>query len=205
MDKGEVMKSLSKIPPEKYYEACITYHLVNEFKERFGLEIYPFSISQTEEAGEGYDFGYLLNDASFVLQYKRPYVYSNGTFYWKIEREQLNTIISNSLGLKSYYALPAFSDINQWFQGFESSYFAESNQLNHYLKKKDAATPTINSNAGILKKGADFFETFHGLEQMRNLAYKARPVTLHDITKLSCELDEDIRNTMWIYLIREYV
>lgn len=36
------------IPPEKYYEACLTYHFVRQF-ELIGGKLYPFSISQKKK------------------------------------------------------------------------------------------------------------------------------------------------------------
>ena len=48
-------------PPEKYYEACVTYHIVRYYEENFDERIFPFSISQIQEKREGYDFGYLRN------------------------------------------------------------------------------------------------------------------------------------------------
>ena len=45
------------IPPERYYEACITHHLVR-LAEMRGRRLYPFSISQLREKACGFDFGY---------------------------------------------------------------------------------------------------------------------------------------------------
>lgn len=38
-----------KFPPEKYYEACITYHIVRYCEEKQMGRIFPFGISQIQE------------------------------------------------------------------------------------------------------------------------------------------------------------
>ena len=110
------------------------YYLVNEFKERFNIKLYPFSISQIEEYNEGYDFGYRFSSKSFVIQYKRPNANNQENYYWKINREQLDKLCANNK-FKSYYALPAFTGTDKWFKGFEECFFVDSVKLQNYLKK----------------------------------------------------------------------
>lgn len=201
MDSSEL--EIKNRPPEKYYEACITYHLVNEFKQRFDIELYPFSISQIEEYTEGYDFGYKFSCDSFVIQYKRPDVYSNGEYYWKINREQLDKLNSNNYKLRAYYALPAFIDTNKWFEGFESTFFVEAAKLQYFLKSKINKNNNINSKSKILEDSDHFIKKYdYG---QKNLAYaeEVQSVTMKDIIQLANGIEKEMRNNTWVYLMRE--
>ena len=43
----------NSFPPEKYYEACITYHILRYYEEKRIGRIFPFSISQIREKQKG--------------------------------------------------------------------------------------------------------------------------------------------------------
>lgn len=43
------MINLYDTPPEKYYEACITFNLIQYFSTNYGKKVYPFSITQLRE------------------------------------------------------------------------------------------------------------------------------------------------------------
>jgi hypothetical protein len=126
---------MSCFPPEKYYEACITYHLVNEFRDRFDQTLYPISISQIEEHFKGYDFGYCFSGSSFFIQYKRPVTLQNDIYSWHIDKDQLQIINKRSDLFKTYYALPAFSDMMEWYGGIDHTYFIVAPIFQHMLKK----------------------------------------------------------------------
>lgn len=113
----------NSFPPEKYYEACITYHILRYYEEKRIGRIFPFSISQIREKTEGYDFGYYLEDKEyFFIQYKRPYY---GSSAWQINIGQLNTIVENGIGKITYYAFPDFHNIFEWYTGLENTFFFE--------------------------------------------------------------------------------
>lgn len=200
---GSLESIIKNRPPEKYYEACITHHLVNEFKERFNIKLYPFSISQIEEYTEGYDFGYKFSGNSFVIQYKRPDVYSGGDYYWKINREQLDKLNANNHKFKAYYALPAFIDTNKWFEGLETTFFSEAMKLQYHLKIKNNKNNIVNSKCKILENSDQFFNKYdYG---QKNLAYavEEQSVTMKDIIQLANGIDKEMRNNTWVYLMRE--
>ncbi|WP_111927791.1 hypothetical protein [Clostridium tertium] len=197
---------MSDFPPEKYYEACITYHLVKEFEERFDIKLFPFSISQIEEKSRGYDFGYTYSNQSFFIQYKRPSIYeSKKTIYsWQICREQLSVINCQHFSLRTYYALPAFIDTMQWFEGLENTYFVLAPNLENYLKNKaNTKTSNINSNIDILKKW-DYFLQFYDPIQS-NVAYvvNQKGITINDIVNLAKKLDRETRECTWVYLMED--
>ena len=196
---------MSNFPPEKYYEACITYNIVKEFDER-EKRIYPFSISQIEERSKGYDFGYTYSNKSFFIQYKRPLLYDseNSIYTWQICREQLGIINSKNYGIRTYYALPAFIDTRQWFEGLENTYFvAAPNLQNHLKSKNDTKTNNINSKNGILKKW-DYFSQFHKSLQ-KNVAYSVDEsgITFEDILFYAQNLNEETRKNTWVYLMED--
>ena len=94
-------------PPEKYYEAYITYHLVRYFEQVYSRRLYPFSISQIREKKLGFDFGYELSEGNlFLVQFKRPYVMGNGRIKWQIEKEQAEILAKQPA--KVYYACRHF-------------------------------------------------------------------------------------------------
>ncbi len=110
------------IPPEKYYEACITYHLVQYFKTLYSREIYPFSITQFREKSLGFDFGYELSSENvFLGQYKRPLMLEDGHYAWRIDSEQMNTLSKSPV--PAFYILPAFAEAKEWYEGLDKTYF----------------------------------------------------------------------------------
>lgn len=190
---------MGNIPPEKFYEACITYHLVKEFSERFGIRLFPFSISQIEEYKEGYDFGYQFRETSFVLQYKRPSVYTDKKCYWKIDKQQLVTLKSNPL--KSFYALPAFTNALEWYEGIQKCCFVESERLYQYFVKKDSKN--ISEDNAILINFEDFIGRYES--GSKNLAYKYDNsyISFIDIYKFALQVPLELKEHTWVYLIKE--
>ncbi|MDU1069847.1 hypothetical protein [Clostridium sp.] len=191
---------MENIPPEKYYEACITHHLVNEFKDRFNIRLYPFSISQVEEYKEGYDFGYKFSNDSFVIQYKRPIANSDEKYYWKINRLQLDNLNANNK-FKSYYALPAFSDTSEWYKGFEKSFFVESAKLQNYLKNKNNKNNNINSECNILEDGENFIDRYSSKQKNILYSMKEEVVTMEDVIHLANDIEKEMKNNIWVYLM----
>ena len=130
-------------PPEKYYEACVTYHIVRYYEENFDERIFPFSISQIQERREGYDFGYLRNpEQVFYIQYKRPDVsgLSYDGYVWRVDIEQLETIIRRHIGHCTYYAFPGFCHISEWYQGLEKTWFLSADDLFTQLRLRKKLT-----------------------------------------------------------------
>lgn len=198
---------MGKTPPEKYYEACITYNLVTEFYIKYDIKLYPFSISQIEENDKGYDFGYELSNDSFFIQYKKPsdlYDVNSKKFSWKINNEQLNIINRNDIGLKTYYALPGFVSTNKWYEGLDLTYFIESIKLKHVLKNKEnQITATIYSTNTSLRTWDYYFDS-----KYKNLSSVVqcdvvKSVTVEDIQKFALSMDEESKNTTWFYAIRK--
>ena len=124
-------------PPEKYYEACITYHLVCYFEKMYNRRLYPFSISQIQEKKLGFDFGYELSKGNvFLVQFKRPYVKENGKIKWNIEKEQAEMLLKQSV--RTYYALPAFLDGKDWYEGLDKTFFVPTGRVYTWMRGKKA-------------------------------------------------------------------
>lgn len=122
-------------PPEKYYEACVTYHLVRYFERIYNRRLYPFSISQIWEKKLGFDFGYELSKGNvFLVQFKRPYVKENGKIKWKIEKEQAEVLVRQSA--RAYYALPAFLNGKDWYEGLDKTFFVPAGSVYTWMRSK---------------------------------------------------------------------
>lgn len=164
MNKKTVYTALAdRLPPEKYYEACITYHIVRYYKEKHIGDIFPFSISQLEEQEKGYDFGYRFDgDRAFYIQYKRPdkLAADNRALTWTVKISQLQTIIENGIGDCTYYAFPGFFDFSEWYRGLEKTYFLNADDLFTQLrlmKKTRHQTAVISANSWRLRLFEDYF------------------------------------------------
>ncbi|HWO98311.1 MAG TPA: hypothetical protein VNM45_18655 [Bacillus sp. (in: firmicutes)] len=196
---------MSIFPPEKYYEACITHHLVNEFRERYNKRLYPFSISQLEENSKGFDFGYVISHQSFYIQYKRPFAYEimESLYSWKIDRNQLNIINSQPYALRTYYAFPAFFRTDQWFEGLDHTYFVNSPKLEDYLERhrEKTKTSTIHSSLGILKPWSQLSSQFATIPRNAVAQSKQQDVCFHEIITYAETLDPETRNRTWVYLL----
>ena len=124
-------------PPEKYYEACVTYHLVRRFEWMYGRRLYPFSVSQIREKKLGFDFGYELSEGNlFLVQFKRPYVMGNGRLRWQIGREQAEILAKQPV--KAYYAFPAFLDGKEWYEGLEKTVFVPAGIVYTWVRGRKA-------------------------------------------------------------------
>lgn len=124
-------------PPEKYYEACITYHLVCRFEQIYNRRLYPFSISQIREKRLGFDFGYELSKGNvFLVQFKRPYVKENGKIKWNVEKEQAEVLAKQPA--RAYYALPAFPDGKDWYKGLDKTFFVPAGSVYTWVRSKKA-------------------------------------------------------------------
>lgn len=148
----------NSFPPEKYYEAFITYHILRYYEEKRIGRIFPFSISQIREKTEGYDFGYYLEDKEyFFIQYKRPYY---GSSAWQINIGQLNTIVENGIGEITYYAFPDFHNIFEWYTGLENTFFLSAVDLATQIrlkKMKGSETVQVKKKEWRLKRFDDYF------------------------------------------------
>ncbi len=198
---------MSETPPEKYYEACITYNLVNEFDIKYDIKLYPFSISQIEEKDKGYDFGYELSNNSFFIQYKKPsslYDVNLKKFSWQINNEQLNIINHSDIGLRTYYALPGFVSTSKWYEGLDLTYFIESVKLEHVLKNKEKQkTATIHSINKSLRTWNYYFDLKYKHLSSVVQCNTLEPITVGDIQKHVLSMDEETKNTTWFYGIRK--
>lgn len=198
---------MSKIPPEKYYEACITYNLVNEFDLQFDIKLYPFSVSQIEENDLGYDFGYEFSAKSFFIQYKKPFLHDveSKLTTWQIDISQLSTIISNDIGIRTYYALPYFTSTMSWYEGLQNTYFVDSIRLHNSLKDKlKQNTVNIKSINNYLREWDYFFNS--NMKSLSNLALKSDLVdnnNLNDIVDYVKRLDYDEKENLWLYLLKK--
>lgn len=122
-------------PPEKYYEACITYHLVRRFELIYNRRLYLFSISQIREKKLGFDFGYELPEGNlFLVQFKRPYVMGNGRIKWQIEKEQAGILAKQPA--KVYYTLPTFLDGKEWYEGLDKTFFVPAGIIYTWVRSK---------------------------------------------------------------------
>ena len=122
---------LAGVPPEKYYEACITYHLVRE-QERRGRRLYPFAISQAVEHQLGFDFGYGWG-RGFLAQYKRPILRAEGCG-WIIDLEQFQTL--RNCGVPAYYVLPRFFLASEWYEGLDLTAFLSVSALEPWIQER---------------------------------------------------------------------
>ena len=151
---------LAGVPPEKYYEACITYHLVRE-AERRGWRLYPFSISQVLERQWGFDFGYdCAGGQVFLAQYKRPIRRSNG-WQWTIDREQFWTL--RRCGLPTYYALPGFFHASEWYEGMDHTIFLSVSALEPWmLEQGEGPSACLDRRDPILRQETPAAALFPG-------------------------------------------
>ena len=150
-------------PPEKYYEACITYHIVQYYEEKKAGRVFPFSISQVQEKRAGFDFGYQPEGRKlFFVQYKRPQMWTaqGGTLVWKVEISQLKTIVEAGIGACTYYALPGFYDYLEWYDALKKTYFLNADDLYTQIrlrKKTDQAAVFVRQDGWRLKAFEDYF------------------------------------------------
>lgn len=128
------MNKRSGCPPEKYYEACITHHLVRYYEMLYEKRLFPLSISQVRERELGFDFGYRASGALFFVQYKRPALIRDGMYAWCIGLEQLR--ILTRLPCPAFYALPAFLSESDWYDGLERTHFIPARQMAFYLRNR---------------------------------------------------------------------
>lgn len=145
---------MAAFPPEKYYEACITYNLVELFRNQKNLSIFPFSISQREEKLKGFDFGYRnrLVDM-FLVQYKRPNPNSEDPYNWQIDLAQLNTLVKSDSGNMTYYGLPAFTSLWQWYAALNNTFFVRATELKSRLElTKMTGEKTLTADAAFLQQ-----------------------------------------------------
>ncbi|MEB4858343.1 hypothetical protein [Priestia megaterium] len=197
-----------KIQPEKFYEACITHHLVTHFEMILDKKIYPFSISQIEEKNEGYDFGYKISNKSFFIQYKRPYIsLPQGVYNWKIELEQLTTINSKNYNINTYYALPAFGDSLGWYTALNNTFFINAINLENQIKKinfkREVKSTTINKEKIKLDS---WKEIKHKFATTLNTALKEPLETnlkVEDIFDYIKGLNQYTKDTTWLYIVEE--
>lgn len=150
-------------PPEKYYEACITYHLVRYFEQMYNRRLYPFSISQIQEKKLGFDFGYELSKGNvFLVQFKRPYVKGDRGLMWKIEKEQAEVLAKQSA--RAYYALPAFLEREDWYEGLDKTFFVPAGSVYTWVRsKKVDQSAWLNAEERIISaSGMGFFTPFGG-------------------------------------------
>ncbi|MEC0348265.1 hypothetical protein [Bacillus subtilis] len=199
---------MSKIPPEKYYEACITYHLVNYFEFTLEKKIYPFSISQIEEKKEGYDFGYKMSEKSFFIQHKRPYkVIPKDTYHWKIEIEQLKTINRKANNINTYYALPSFGDSMGWYEALDNTFFVNSRSLEYQIKQinrgRNIKTTFISPEKILLDK---FYRiSCNIVGDLHSVAVSQKNINskIGNITNYIKGLNEDVKSSTWLYILEE--
>lgn len=149
-------------PPEKYYEACITYHLVRYFEQVYSRCLYPFSISQIREKKLGFDFGYELSEGNlFLVQFKRPYVMGNGRIKWQIEKEQAEILAKQPA--KAYYALPAFLDGKEWYEGLDKTFFVPAGIVYTWVRsKKVEQSAWLSEEKRIISVSDSSFHDFFG-------------------------------------------
>lgn len=191
------------IPPEKYYEACLTYHFVRQF-ELIGRKLYPFSISQKKEKDKGYDFGYSSLQDVFLIQYKRPYkikVYPD-KYTWLIDRKQLHTINGHLFSGYTYYALPMFDSKNDWYHGLDKTVFVPAPRLEKYLEsnKRDSETNIIESDNPILKPWDFYMRKFKRSVDSQSIFVKDKIEYFTDENILDlCDIGE---SSLWLYQVR---
>lgn len=195
-----------KIQPEKYYEACITHHLVNYFEFTLDKKLYPFSISQIEEKNKGYDFGYKISSKSFFIQFKRPFKSITGeTYHWKIEIEQLNTINRMGDNLYTYYALPSFANSEDWYEAMDKTFFINAHNLERQIEQlnsgKRLKTTTIDSKKIRLNSWNDLSKRFESTLNNVSTAEKINMEDSKDIMNYVNSLDEDLRKSTWLYIV----
>ena len=194
---------MGNTPPEKYYEACLTYHFVRQF-EMIGRKLYPFSISQKKEKERGYDFGYSNLQDVFLIQYKRPYkikVYPD-KYTWLIDRKQLHTINGHLFSGYTYYALPMFDSENDWYLGLDKTVFVPAPRLEKYFdsNKRDTASNILESDSPILKPWDFYMRKFKRSVDSQNILVKDKIKYYSDKNVLDMwDIEE---SSLWAYEVR---
>ena len=190
-------------PPEKYYEACITYNLIELFRNQKNLLVFPFSISQREEKLKGFDFGYnnSLVDM-FLIQYKRPTPNSEDGYKWKIDLAQLNTLIKSDYLYKTYYCLPAFTSIWQWYTALDNTFFVRAAELKNRLETTEVTgEKSLTEDAVFLQQLSCSSKIL--LRSYGNAFYSPRTGThptllLDNLYDLLAPIDT---NNLWCYFV----
>lgn len=192
------------IQPEKYYEACITYHLVTYFENILDKKLYPFSISQIQEKDLGYDFGYEAIEFLFFIQFKRPLLNINSNkIYWKIESEQLSTINSQSSNFDTYYCLPNFTDSFDWYKADEKTFFVSSIKLSNLLKKSisDKKSVVLHSDKIKLDTWENLCKKFENQLNSALATTIAELPSIEEIKNYINNLDVNTKDSTWCYII----
>ena len=184
-------------PPEKYYEACITYHLVRYFEQVYSRRLYPFSISQIREKKLGFDFGYELSEGNlFLVQFKRPYVMGNGRIKWQIEKEQAEILAKQPA--KVYYALPAFLGGKEWYEGLDKTFFVPAGIVYTWVRsKKVEQSAWLNEEKRIISVSDSSFHDFFGRD-LKNALRAEINYAEEDFLKQINEAVEDQICGYWI-------
>lgn len=192
------------IQPEKYYESCITYHLVTYFEIILDKKLYPFSISQIQEKELGYDFGYEAAQYIFFIQYKRPFLNSEKN-YWKIEIEQLNTINSQDSNIDTYYCLPNFTNHLGWYEAPKESYFIHATSLKNQLINSigNKKSITVNNDKVKLENWDFLCKKFQTKLNNAIEAYRIAPPSIEQVKAYIECLDSESKETTWGYIVRE--
>lgn len=167
------------MPPEKYYEACITYHLVRHYKLICDKELYPFSITQIRERELGFDFGYELSRGRvFLGQYKRPVMKRDGHYAWQINRAQLEALAE--VPVPAFYILPAFSGVKEWYEGLEKSHFLPAGAVLLWMQSQEG------------KKDVLLHETDPLLQTVRALPFDAFGGRFHRAALAEPVMEEEL-------------
>ncbi|MBS6316265.1 MAG: hypothetical protein KH444_12045 [Ruminococcus sp.] len=190
---------MKKAQPEKYYEACITYNIIKELN-RIGKKVYPYSISQRDEKEEGYDFGYHVSENSFLIQYKSPNILKEikdgeKIYTWEIDREQLDTLNKHNGGIPTYYALPAFDNIFDWYSGIQKTYFIDSKRLATSFDRQ-TKTSVVRSDCKALKTWDYLMEKFR--EETYDYAIHVAQQEIDLFGKIN-----DMTEGLWLYCLEK--
>lgn len=189
--------------PEKYYEACITYNLINDFRIRFDQPLYPISFSQMHEHHHGLDFGYLSVDQGFFLQYKRPFTQNNNIISWEINIEQLETICSMPFSFACFYALPAFFDVRQWYEGLRHCFFVSARALrNHIGVRIKQRSYFLHSDSITLQQWESIAESFFVAYNNTVVPIEDTVVTMAQVASFIDQIS-DTWESAWFYMIKE--
>ena len=179
-------------PPEKYYEACITYHLVRYFEQVYSRRLYPFSISQIREKKLGFDFGYELSEGNlFLVQFKRPYVMGNGRIKWQIEKEQAEILAKQPA--KVYYALPAFLDGKEWYEGLDKTFFVPAGIVYTWVRsKKVEQSAWLSEEKRIISVSDSSFHDFFGRDLKNALRAEINYAEEDFLKQINKEVEDQI-------------
>lgn len=125
-----------------------------------------------------------------MIQYKRPEnIKLDNKYTWKIDEEQLKTILNSGVDEKIFYCLPGFNNYRSWYEALKMTYFALPSDICTYLKRNKRKS--ISSDADILKSWLDIYYIIENKSLRKGLAYNIDDNNFNFFDKIMKAVDDN--------------